>query len=70
MKRRTTLIAGALLACAPLLAQAAPDEASLRDAMGAYERAWNQRDVAAWTALTTAACTTRKRTCTPMKRGR
>ena len=50
LSRRTLL---ATLALCALPAAAAPDEAALREAMAAYERAWNQRDVAAWTALTT-----------------
>lgn len=50
-KRRFVL---AILALAALPAGAAPDEAALRDAMARYAQAWNQRDVAAWTGLTTA----------------
>ena len=33
---------------------AADDEAALREAIARYERAWNQRDVAAWKDLVTA----------------
>ena len=41
------------MAALPVLA-APPDEAALREAVAAYERAWNQRGVAAWRALVTA----------------
>ncbi len=54
MKRRTALFAATLLAGVPALAQGAPDEAALRKAMAAYERAWKQRDVEAWKGLVTA----------------
>ena len=54
MKRRTALFVATLLAGVPALAQAAPDEAALREAIAAYERAWKQRDVAAWKGLVTA----------------
>ena len=52
LSRRTTLLAA--LALCSLPAAAAPDEAALREAMARYAQAWNQRDVAAWTSLTTA----------------
>lgn len=51
LSRRTLL---ATLALCSLPAGAATDEAALREAMFAYERAWNQRDVAAWKNLVTA----------------
>lgn len=48
-----------LLALAPLalftsLHAATPGEVQLRSAIAAYERAWKQRDVAAWRGLVTA----------------
>jgi hypothetical protein len=46
------LILAALALCS-LPAAPATDEAALRDAMVHYERAWNQRDVAAWKDLVT-----------------
>lgn len=49
---RRTLLAG--LALCSLPAAAATDEAALRQAMRAYERAWNRRDIAAWKDLVTA----------------
>lgn len=45
------LLLAALALCA--LPAPAADEVALREAMRAYERAWNERDVVAWTALTT-----------------
>jgi SnoaL-like domain len=54
MKRRTALTVVASSCCSLVLAQAAPGDAALREAMARYERAWNDRDVAAWTVLTTA----------------
>lgn len=50
----TRRLALAVLALAAWPAWAAPDEAALREAMARYAQAWNQRDVAAWTDLTTA----------------
>ena len=54
MKRRTVLMIAAPAFGLPALVQAAPDEAALREAIVRYQRAWTQRDVAAWKELVTA----------------
>lgn len=51
--RRTILVAAAGAALAVRSVAAGRDEAALREAMAAYERAWNQRDVSAWKNLVT-----------------
>lgn len=51
---RRTLLVALTVTVATMPAAAAVDEAALRAAMAAYERAWKQRDVAAWKDLVTA----------------
>ena len=51
---RRTLLALSWTVLAIPAQSAEPGEAALREAVAAYERAWNQRDVAAWRALVAA----------------